>query len=316
MRAYLVEKEQASGLGEIVTVTSEQVGHVGFFPTEKNPTGATVHGGDLVVIDECWRWWGRGVQVPVEHVEFFRFHRHFTNDAGTSCDLVIVTQDIQAVQGDLRRLIESYYVFRKQKALGWSKGYYYELRQGYTVKADVIREGLRTYDKTFFPFYSSYAGKGGDERDVDGRLNIFRGGFLRWGAAIAAFFLVGGAYGVYRFFSSGFGSGTPSADVASEKKAGVLQRTTNFGAVDPNQKSTLSFPDLDGGGYRYAGEITVRGERYAIVEREGRLRFILVRGYVERFPAPVVYVDGVRVDATTGGGRGRGILGAGIKRGG
>jgi zona occludens toxin len=307
MRAYLVENEQGANVGEIVAVTSAQVGDLNFFPTDEKPDGATVHGGDLVVIDECWRWWGKGCAIPKSHSEFFAYHRHFVNDVGC-CDLVVITQDIQNVHGELRRQIESYYTFRKQKALGLSSRYYYTLRQGYQLRAEVIREGLRTYDKKFFPFYSSYKGKGVDERDVDARLNVFRGGFFKFVAPLALFFLVGGLYGVYRFFA-----GSPVVKNPVEAGKAVVATAP---AVGPSGTSGSSVGA--GSLFRYVGEIVVGGEKYAVVEKDGRLRFVLVRGYVRPFPEAEIFLDGERVNSRTGfdpAKRERGGLGAGGGRG-
>ena len=216
MRAYLMEKGSAQdAIGEGVSVTSDDVGKADFFCSEAKE-GAVVRPGDLVVIDECWRWWGPGMAVPPAHREFFRMHRHFVDDKGVSCDLVLIAQDIEGIDRKLRVLVEKRFRMVKQKKLGLSNWYRVELREGYKANSPVLREFTRKYNPAFFAFYSSYAGKGGDEREVDRRFNVFGGPLFRIVMPLAAGLILFGGWYLWSWFSS------HGAARAKEAKAGAV----------------------------------------------------------------------------------------------
>src|SRR5437764_152067 len=71
MKAYLMVDctvaEEA--LGELVLVDVEDPGKPNFFYTEAQPE-SVVRPGDLVVLDECWRWFGKGMTINKAMFEF------------------------------------------------------------------------------------------------------------------------------------------------------------------------------------------------------------------------------------------------------
>lgn len=63
--ALKTHKDKTSeDLGEIVSVTNEDVTKPNFFPVEKaDNSDKIVQGGDIVILDECWRWYVTGEKL-------------------------------------------------------------------------------------------------------------------------------------------------------------------------------------------------------------------------------------------------------------
>src|SRR5262249_37097603 len=64
MKAYLMVEcgVAESAIGELLIVAVEEPGKPNFFYTESN-TDSVVRPGDLVVLDECWRWFAKGMVI-------------------------------------------------------------------------------------------------------------------------------------------------------------------------------------------------------------------------------------------------------------
>lgn len=180
VRAYVHDKRGISfdRLGHVIHVTNEQVEDRFFFPFEQKQVDgenvysdekAFVKGGDLVCIDEAWRFWGTAVKIQKEHAVFFREHRHFVDpQTRVSCDLVLMVQDISDLNRVLKVVVELNFRTTKIKSLGLSKTYKVEMWEGYKQAAK-NRASVETkkYDPEIFPLYSSSFGRGAGRRAVD-----------------------------------------------------------------------------------------------------------------------------------------------------
>lgn len=104
-----------------------------FFPVEDHPEHASiVKGGDIVVIDEAWRFWGVDTgRIPVSHMTFFRMHRHYTDEKGRTCDVVLVTQDITGLHRSVKNVIEFSFRMVKLKSIGAPTAYRVECYEGW-----------------------------------------------------------------------------------------------------------------------------------------------------------------------------------------
>lgn len=218
IRAYVAEKHSLSldKLGHIVHVTNAQVESPFFFPCGEDHHSAvkTVKGlllgtnkeppivqpGDLVAIDEAYKFWGTDCKIHNQHKIFFREHRHYTHpDTGVACDLVLMTQDI----GDLHRLlkvvIELSFRTHKAKGLGLNTVYTVRMWEGWKqAEKLVIQDWTRTYNPDIFPLYKSYAGEQqGKEVAADTRQNIFSNKRLLFKIA---FFVIAACIGLWRSF--------------------------------------------------------------------------------------------------------------------
>lgn len=146
---------------------------------------SVVQPGDLVVIDEAWRYWSDQQQLSPEHMNFFRMHRHYVDEDGVSCDLLVLIQDFGSLNRFLRGVCELVLVFYKMKSLGLMSRYRVEVYEGKPRRATLVSTSpWQKYDKTIFPLYKSYDGAGGNEKVTDDRQNLFRN---RWFVGIMIF---------------------------------------------------------------------------------------------------------------------------------
>lgn len=178
------------------------------------PADYFVQPGDLVALDEVWRFWGGfaakdddGNKRPATVMNFFRMHRHFTHpQTGVSCDVALITQDVMDVSRTVRGVIEETYYMEKLTAIGSTKRYRVDIFQGGKITRRPLRQLQRSYDSRFFPLYRSHSQKNeGDadavEENIDQRGNILKGALFKIilpvGLIVAGF----AVYTVYSFFN-------------------------------------------------------------------------------------------------------------------
>lgn len=266
IRAYLLVDcgVAAEQIGTLHLVDVAAPGGEDFFYTEGNPA-AVVQPGDLLVLDECWRWFGKGMAINKAMFEFFRMHRQYVDAKGVSCDVVLISQSIQDIDRKVLVVIEKHFRMEKYKAFGSKTRYSVEMFNGYRVSGNArVRLLVRKYNPRFFPFYSSYAGKGGDEREVDKRFNIWKSPFFLVGMPCAVVVAGLGIWGTARFFTKG-GANKPAATAPPQDKSSTA----------PSQAQSAQSPSVPAvSEWRSVGVIS-RGERQVfVVEQDGRYRFI------------------------------------------
>lgn len=226
--AYLIDKRDIKPelLGSIVQIQNEDIPKSNFFPVElkegqtlEDLPESVVKAGDLVVIDECWRWWAAGCKFDPAHMTFFRMHRHFVNnETSHSCDVVLIVQDVGDLDRKLKVIVENTYRMTKLKALGLPTRYRVDVFLSYKVTRAPHMSYQRKYDKEIFPLYKSYSqgAKAGNEVPIDNRANLFGGSFFRF---VLPFLLIVclpiALYKVYSFFSSSSATPTPVKDASS-----------------------------------------------------------------------------------------------------
>lgn len=198
-------------IGKLVHVTNEQVAKPSFWRTDQDEASgfeSFIQPGDLVALDEIWRFFprGRGAIEPRAQ-NFFRMHGHMPHAVtGYICQIALISQSIRDFNGNVVDVVEQTFRMVKLSKLGMDKSYRIEIFEGGScAKADFIRETLRTYDPKFFALYSSHSQKKdgaaeADEAKADDRGNVFKSGFFRLIIPLALVFAVVGFYGVWRFF--------------------------------------------------------------------------------------------------------------------
>lgn len=203
IRAYVHERQaiELDKLGHVVHCNNEEVFSETFFPFGE-PAETFCRGGDLICIDEAWRFWGTDSKISKNHRVFFREHRHYVDDATkVSCDLVLMVQDIGDLHRILKAVVELSFRTTKIKSLGLSKVYRVEMWEGWkqTLRARVAVENKK-YDPEIFPLYQSYSGGSGKELTVDDRQNVLKNPKL-WlsGVGVVACAAMS-VYGVAHFF--------------------------------------------------------------------------------------------------------------------
>jgi len=274
IHAYLAKRRQipAERLGQIVAVANERVMAPGFFPNEDRPEVVSlVLPGDLIAIDEAWRFWPSSAKVSLEHMQFFTMHRHYVHpETGGSCDLVLMTQDISGLCRPLRNVIELSFRMHKLKALGLAKTYRVELFEGWKqtrkMRIDVF---TRRYQAEIFPLYKSYAGKDGNERTIDKRQNVLTNPKLWSVSALTIGVGLAGAWQTWRFFNPEV-SEKPSAQAAvrdDPTSAAPRDQVTDI------RSAALRVSPSDSSAWRVAGRFKADGIAWiALIDKSGRLR--------------------------------------------
>lgn len=292
IKAYCCEKKGVplEKCGEVWKVSDDAVKSRNFFPFEKKvitdsngefvtlytDNGTFVQCGDLVCIDEAWKFWGTGTKVLPEHAVFFREHRHFVHrDTNVSCDLVLMVQDIGDLVRTLKVVVEMTFRTEKCKSLGLNKRYSVRQWEGWKAKKGPVVN--KTYDPEIFPLYSSYSGGVGKEIVVDGRQNILKRPFFLLSFVVS---LVAIGYSIY--FLLGFFHPKKAAPVAAS--ASVAVAPVAAGAAAPSVSPAGGVPP---GGFAKAagsgGGAGASGGRYStewrivgVVRRDGKV-FVAVK---------------------------------------
>lgn len=166
-------------IGQVVLVDNLQVSDVNFFPTE-DQLNTTVQPGDLVCIDECWKFWEKDKKLPSYVKSFFREHGHLI-DTKTSynCDIVLITQLPRDLHADILGIIEYTYVTVKLKSVGLNNTFNIEIYEKIPKYRDKpLRILTQNYKKERFEWYKSHTHEGAKEQVIDSRVNVLKGKYF------------------------------------------------------------------------------------------------------------------------------------------
>jgi len=289
-------------LGEVVHVENGDVVKPDFFPHFDKQKGAhtntIVQPGDLVCIDEAWRFWpASGAKIIPEHQSFFLEHRHFTNpETDVACDLVLMIQDMNTLNRSLKSVVAFSARTHKKISLGLTNTYSVTMYEGSKqTKANKTRTQIRKYRKEVFPLYSSF--KGGAEGkivNVDKRQNMLANKGL-WFLVVGILVIgVGGAVLVYRFFHP---KQTVTAPVVNSAGKGGVGSTPNASGAASAPKQSNGFSEA----WRIAGNVQVGGTTYVLIaDAGGRLRYESPSMFVLAGPQTIGTIDGAKVTYYSG----------------
>lgn len=249
-----------------------------FFPGEESldkampvpqPKTPNVVGGDLVVVDEATRYWPMGEKVTKRHAYFFREHRHFANEMGHTCDLVVIDPDLTMLARALKGKIEMSSLTHKPKELGLER-YVVRLYRGvkFTGKP-VSTSGPHPFKKEVYSLYRSYAVAGAKEQSIDDRQSLVRKLVAKLGGmALLAALCIGGVIFLVRNKVEKLEQEGAAAHPAAAAAAGA-------GGAAPASAGGMPMPYAGGGvsqTLRVAGEVVIRGERWVLLSDGSRLR--------------------------------------------
>lgn len=300
-----------SQLGEIVQVDNEDVSKPNFFPLEEKDSpflsaiarakdegliadlrakheewknSFVVKGGDIVILDECWRWYTSDTKLPDGHLKFFRMHRHFLHPVtGQCCDIVLIAQDIGDLRRNIRATIEKSFLMQKHVDLGMPDRYVVSVYGGNKqIKRSFIEDFQKKYDPAIFPLYKSHSQKveGGaeaKEERVDRRGSVFNRKIVKYGMPLAFLWIAGAVWFVWGFFhpepKAGAVASSPSSAVSSAPGSPAHVAKKSDGLSDE---------------WRLVGVLNNRGEVYVLRDSAGRQRLIsnppavkMTRGEIE-----------------------------------
>jgi len=295
---YLLAKNKdvdAEAFGAVVHVTNERILEAAFFYDQAKPdVESVVIPGDIVAVDEAWRFWpADGGKLSDEHMQFFRMHRHYTHPVtGLACDVALMIQDMTSLHRSVKNVVETSYRTTKHKMLGSTKHYRIEVFEGHRqTRSSAISRLQNKYNPKIFPLYQSYAGSNGVEVSIDPRVNIFKRWWLLPSIVVLAGAFVWGTLFLIRFFNPG--SKTPlktSVGVTSSQGAATL--------VTPDKAfSELSFSAQ----WRIVGTTTFGSRQFVVVAGPtGRLRYEHPSNFMDSGSTMVGKIDGENVSTFSG----------------
>lgn len=167
--------------------------------------------GCVLILDELWRRWPAGLKatnVSHEDKALLAEHRHRVDKHGKSMRIILVTQDLSQVAAFATALIEqTYRVVKKTKSSYRVDIYSGAVKGDRPPKTQLQRQSFGTFKKEVHRYYSSATmsetGAVGDESKADKRGNAFASPAL-WGLfLLVVVCLVGGVWGLSRFFMQG-----------------------------------------------------------------------------------------------------------------
>lgn len=270
IRSYVAEKKKLdiAVLGTILHVTNDDVFRADFLPhyddAKDAHTDTKVQPGDLVCIDEAWRFWGTDCKLLKEHKSFFLEHGHFTHPGtGVACDLVLMIQDMGTLHRFVKNVVAFNFRTHKKVALGFGNTYSVTCWEGYKQgKQTRISESVRTYKKEIFPLYASFkGGAAGKTVNVDKRQNIFAGPKI-WMIAVTLVVIgIWSFYKIYVFFNP------PQAINLNEAQKKIPPASIPVSV--PSKPVQREFSKK----WRIAGDINIEGRQYVLLANEiGALR--------------------------------------------
>lgn len=306
VRAYVAEKRklEPEKLGTVVHVTNEDVFKPEFLPFYDDHkaahTDTIVQPGDLVAIDEAWRFWGSDCKLHKNHKSFFLEHGHFTHpETGVACDLVLMIQDMGTLHRFVKNVVAFSFRTHKKVSLGLGNTYSVSMWEGYKMnKATLIGNWVRRYNKEVFPLYSSF--KGGAEGktvNVDKRQNVLANPRL-W--VVVGLCVLGGVWGfrnVWKFFH-------PEDPAKVEAKAdggkgGTGPGTSPAGGPAPAVK--VPAVPMASENWRIAGSLGKAGEGFVLlVDGSGRVRIERPFGFRNGGLMAEGEIDGEKVTTYSG----------------
>lgn len=306
IRKYCIRKYKRAieDLGSVLKVKDDAIKTKTFFPDDvaegHSPRWqSTVQNGDIVVIDEAWRFWATRQKYPEEHEVYFRMHRHMVDaKTGLSSEIVIMTQRIKDLKATLKEVVMFSFNTKKLTALGvlGKSSYVVEMWNGYDQSRKSDTSKVHRYDKQIFPLYKSYAGPGvGVEKSVDARQGAV-GTRLMVGGALLTAGAIWGVWDTIRYFDPPeLREHIRQVDAAAGKKAGVVASTPGAKAsAEQPVKERVTQVSKE---WRVVGRMDIRGERYvALIGQSGRIRYETPSSCSLLLGRPhVCNVDGARV---------------------
>jgi len=251
--------------------------------------------GDLVVIDEATRYWPQDQKVKKQHAYFFREHRHFANEMGHTCDLVVIDPDLTMLARALKGKVELASVTHKPKEIGLNR-YVVNLYRGVRLNAKpTSTQGPYKFQEKIYSLYKSYSHENAKERAIDGRQNLLKNPRLWMYAGGLLVLLVSCISGLVWFYKHQMEKHAPAK--VADKTVPASNAPSSPGSAPAASPSGSGKSD----NLRVAGEVVLNGERWIVVsDTDGSLRLEHPSGFVGRGVMMVGNVEGKRVASWTG----------------
>jgi zona occludens toxin len=315
IRNHIVQKMKTAvdDIGELVCIDDEDLRKPGFFPVDGDDSATVVKAGDLVVIDEAWKFWGSRAPIPSEHTDFFRKHRHLTHPVtGVSCDLVVIAQAPSFIKKEVRDVVEISFNAKKLKSVGLNSAYRVNQYGGGEQRGKPFGTQKRRYRKEIFPLYKSYSGSNGadgKEMAVDDRQNLLNRPIV-WATLVFVVALFGwGVWTAVAFFNPGPIESKSVPQLKTHEAQAVLtpaSLTQHYNERQAGASAPTRVPQVReipiSPQWRLAGFLSVSGRmKVLLIDASGRIRYTAASQFSFEDGKPVSgVVDGERVTPWSG----------------
>lgn len=305
IRAYLADKRKLKPeqLGEVCHVTNEDVFRTDFFPyyddAKSAHTDTVVQPGDLVCVDEAWRFWGTDCKLLKEHKSFFLEHGHFTHpETGVACDLVLMIQDMGTLHRFVKNVVAFSFRTHKKVSLGLGQVYSINMYEGWKQNGKTSTgTWVKKYKPEIFPLYQSFKdGAQGKTVNADARQNILASKKL-W-ALVGGMVLTAGMSARYTwlFFHPKPKEGVQAA--APEPGKPSVPGAATPAPATPGVPASPGYSDA----WRVVGRYESNGTAWVVVANAaGHLRVESPSVFNNDGMAMIGMIDGQRVTRWTGG---------------
>lgn len=170
-----------------------------FFCSENNENETILKGGELLVIDEAYKLHRKGQRISDYVLEYYRSHRHYVDENGLTTEIVLITQDTDDLQKELKAVVDFTYKAINLLELGIKTHYNIDIYKGVPLYRDKpVRQIINEkYDPQKFAWYKSHTVEGAKQVKVDQRGNMFKSKFLLFKLLGAPLLMVGCGYYAY-----------------------------------------------------------------------------------------------------------------------
>ncbi len=222
---YLVTQGvEAERIGQVLNVTNDDVLKSNFYPYEGSKD-TIVLAGDLVVLDETWRFFKAGSNLKPNVLAFFREHGHLADEVTKfNCDIVLLTQLPTDLHKDILGIVEFTYRTTKLKELGLTNHFTIEVFSKIPkYRSKPLRVLQEKYDADKFCFYKSHVIDGAVETVIDKRGNVFASKFFKLILPLLMVFSIFAVYKLYKVFNPDpVEVAAPSGDVLPGAETGQV----------------------------------------------------------------------------------------------
>lgn len=234
--------------GKIQLVDTDEVSHPLFFRhehDEKNGINSYIQPGDLVCIDEIWRYFDDTKALPDRFLNFLKMHRHHVNEAtGFVIDVCLISQGIEDFHRKIKSNSQETYDILKNTSVSSDNSYSIVIYgpRGRMTRANRITElSPLFYDPEVCALYKSQSlGRsraGIKEQRADKRGSIFNNSFFKYGLPAAALFGIWSMYFLYTWYQ---GKMHPQQNQTASNKLPVGSPVSQIN----QQQQANSSPDL------------------------------------------------------------------------
>lgn len=252
MRELLIEEGVPElRIGTLLQVHHDQIQVENFFRTdtdEKNGIETIIQPGDVVCIDEIWRFWDTPKQVTPRTQNFFRMHRHMVHpDTNFACEIVLITQAVDDVIKKIRSVVETTYVMTKHIELGTSNHYRIDIySRAITHRVMPINSYQKSYDSKYFGLYKSHStaeeGVEAVEKSIGRKATIWNKPIIKFGIPLSIVFFCVSFFLLWRFFHP-----------ADQSKKNEIAKNSSGAAVPVSAKPAESFAPVASDKWRVSG---------------------------------------------------------------